>query len=103
MSKGRRIDLSNRIESANATVDGIVSRFHPDEEERIRRMNRETEVRILRFFPYIVALSVIAWVAILIINNDYSLGYMIMDLCLVMPSVSPPPSSRAFSYSYRET
>lgn len=83
MSKGRRIDLSNRIESANATVDGIVSRFHPDEEERIRRMNQESEVRILRFFPYIVALSVIAWVAILIINGDYSLGYMIMDLCLV--------------------
>ena len=83
MSKGHRIDFSDRIESANATVDGIVSRFHPDEEERIRIMNRENEVRVLRFFPYIVALSIIAWVAILIINNDYSLGYMIMDLCLV--------------------
>ena len=83
MSKGHRIDFSNRIESANETVDGIVSRFHPDEEERIRIMNRENEVRILRFFPYIVAMSIIAWVAILIVNNDYSLGYMIMDLCLV--------------------
>jgi hypothetical protein len=83
MSKGRHIDLSNRIESANATVDGIVSRFHPDEEQRVRIVEKENEVRVLRFFPYIVAMSVIAWVAILIINNDYSLGYMIMDLCLV--------------------
>ena len=75
--------LGSRLEAANETVDSIVSRYPPAEEGSIRSLSNETELRILKVFPYIVVASVIMWLAVLVINGDYSFGYMIMDLCLV--------------------
>lgn len=83
MEDRRHTTIDDTIESVSDTMDRIVSRFSAEDRQKIREMSMESELKMLKTFPYIVLCCVVIWLAVLIINGDYSVGYMVMDLCLV--------------------
>jgi ABC-type multidrug transport system fused ATPase/permease subunit len=75
--------LMGGIESANEVVDRIAAHFPAENSERIREMSAESELKLLKLFPYCVVLAAITWIGVMVYHGEYTFGYAIMDLGLV--------------------